>query len=84
MTRGEALAAIISALATVPDEHLPLLLRLIALGSRAELRAELRARVDIETLGTRHALTPTPRDTWIKVLVLGAWDALAGDGKGRR
>lgn len=74
--------AIDARLATMAPADVQALARLLALGTRAELRAELAARRDWETHGTSHTLTPTSRDTWAKGLVLAAWDALAG-GKTR-
>lgn len=76
LSPADTRAAIVSALATLPDEHLPRVLRLLSLGTPEELQAELAARRDIEALGSRHQLTPTPSDVWAKGLVLGMWRAL--------
>ena len=68
----QARARIVAAAAELGDEDALLLARLVELGTREELRLELRAHVEPETM------TPTPRALVIKGLVLGALDALAG------
>jgi hypothetical protein len=82
-TPAELRAAIVSALSTVPDDHLPRLLFLISLGTPEDLLAELAARRDIEVFGEHHQLTATPRDVWCKGLVLGAWQAITLAVRGR-
>ena len=76
LTADETRAAIVSALATAPDEHLARVLRLLSLGTPEELQAELSARRDIEAFGKRHPLTPTTSDAWALGLVLAMWRAL--------
>ena len=84
MTPAETRAAIVSALATVPDDHLPRVLRLLALGTPEELQAELAARRDIEVYGKSHSLTPTSTDAWARGLVLSMWRALGALGRRTR
>jgi hypothetical protein len=83
MTAAENRAAILSALATVPDDHLPRVLYLLSLGTPEELQAEMAARRDIEVFGKRNPYTAQPRDVWVKVLVLGAWQAITLAVRGR-
>ena len=83
MTPAETRAAIVAALAAVPDEHLARVLRLLALGTPDELQAELAGMRDIEVYGKRHELTATTRAVWAKGQVLAAWQALGACPRGR-
>jgi hypothetical protein len=68
-----ARARIVMAAAELGDEDALLLARLVELGTREALRAELRAVADHDA--------PAPPGRWAAVLLLGALDAL--DGRGR-
>jgi hypothetical protein len=83
MTAAAARAQIIAALATLPDEDLLVLARLVALLPLASLRAELAGISDIENRGTTHQLVPTSRAQYARGLVLGALDALGSRYFGR-
>ena len=69
MSAAAARASIAAAAVQLADDDVVLLARLLALGSREELRLELRKVPEAD------ATTP---GRWLKVLTLGALDALAG------
>ena len=66
----EARARIVAAAANLADGDAVLLARLVDLGTREELRRELRQVVEGDA--------PAPPGRWHKVLALGVLDALAG------
>jgi hypothetical protein len=65
-----ARARLVEAAAELSDGDAVLLARLVELGPRETLRAELRAATD-------HS-APAPPGRWARVLALGLLDALAG------
>ena len=80
MSAADARAALHRAADTMPEKDAIILARLVTLlGPEGVdgLRAELRAVADIETPGTRHALIPTPRASWVKSSLLHALDEIA-------
>lgn len=79
MSAAEARAILFAAIGEWDSADLILLARIARFGTRAALRAELRALRETEGQGDPRGFAPTPRAVFVKGLALGLLDALAGD-----